>query len=93
MLIMLLLSYKKNGRVMITMKTNELCSVLFSLPVSQLLVGALKQYSQILSKINKSDEEAAVGSLGILRQLIAMQYYMYNLTVPPKGWELMNSQI
>lgn len=93
MLIMLLLSYKKNGRVMITMKTNELCSVLFSLPVSLLLVGALKQYSQILSKINKSDEEVAVGSLGILRQLIAMQYYMYNLTVPPKGWELMNSQI
>lgn len=92
MLIMLLLSYK-NGRGMITMKTNKLCSVLFSLPVSLLLVGALKQYSQILSKINKSDEEAAVGSLGILRQLIAMQYYMYNLTVPPKGWELMNSQI
>lgn len=92
MLIMLLLSYK-NGRGMITMKTNKLCSVLFSLPVSLLLVGALKQYSQILSKINKSDEEVAVGSLGILRQLIAMQYYMYNLTVPPKGWELMNSQI
>lgn len=92
MLIMLLLSYK-NGRGMITMKTNKLCSVLFSLPVSLLLVGALKQYSQILSKINKSDEEAAVGSLGILRQLIAMQYYMYNLTVPPKGWELMNSEI
>ena len=37
--------------------------------MSLLLVGALKQYSQMLSKINESDEEAAVGSLGILRQL------------------------
>ena len=40
--------------------------------MSLLLVGALKQYSQMLSKIKESDEEAAVGSLGsILRQLIA----------------------
>ena len=38
----------------------------FSLPVSLLIVGALKQYSQMLSKINKSDKEAAVGNLGIL---------------------------
>ena len=37
----------------------------FSLPVSLLLVGALKQYLQMLSKINESDEEAVAGSLGM----------------------------
>jgi len=36
-----------------------------SLPVSLLLVGALKQYSQMLSKINESDEEEVAGSLGM----------------------------
>jgi len=36
-----------------------------SLPVSLLLVGALKQYSQMLSKINESDEEDVAGSLGM----------------------------
>ena len=54
----------ENSRIVIG-KLTDRDLILFSLPVSLLLVGALKQYSQMLSKINESDEETVVGSLGM----------------------------